>query len=259
MDDVISTEPFPIDTGHARFAVDGDSVTLHVNGLPSSQWFWSRPDLLEFEYMNWMMTAVAVVFPASARLRCLHLGAGACSLARAIVHGWPRSRHLAVEVDAKLAAAVRAQVPLPRSPVLRIRVADAVEVLQARPPGGHDLAIRDVFDAAGRTPDGLTGPQAAAWAASALGERGLYLANCGDQPRLPAARREVRDLAEAFPYVAVIAEAGQWRGRRRGNAVLVAAGSQLSAGQERELARRLAGAGFPARLLPNAEARAWAA
>ncbi|MDR2567029.1 MAG: fused MFS/spermidine synthase [Bifidobacteriaceae bacterium] len=259
MEDVISTQPFAIDTGEARFEVDGDSVTLYVNGWPSSQWFASRSDLLEFEYMNWMLAATEVVWPKDARLRCLHLGAGACALPRAVATRWPASRHLAVEVDAKLAAAVRAQVPLPRSPVLRIRVDDAARTLRARPPGSQELIVRDVFDQGGRTPEDLADLTAAAAAAQALAPGGLYLANCGDQPGLPRARREARTLAGPFDYVAVIAEPGQWRGRRRGNAVLVASNSPLGAAQERELARLLAGGGFPARLMGASDVRRWAA
>ncbi|MDR1441508.1 MAG: fused MFS/spermidine synthase [Bifidobacteriaceae bacterium] len=257
MGDVISLEPFPVDNGWAIFKADGDSVTLYINGWPSSQWSESRPAELEFEYMNWMLAAAGAIFAPQDALRCLHLGAAACSLPRALTHLWPRSRHLAVEIDAKLAAAVRAQVPLPRAPVLRIRVADAAVTLHARPPGSQDLIIRDVFDDRGQTPESLTGPAAAAAASDALTPDGIYLANCGDQPGLPCSRHEIRDLAAAFRYVAVVAEPGQWRGRRRGNAVLLASNTPWTPKQERDLARRLAG-GFPARLLAGPEALRWA-
>ncbi|MDR0627202.1 MAG: fused MFS/spermidine synthase [Bifidobacteriaceae bacterium] len=245
MDSVIPPEPFFIDTGEARFQLDGDSVTLFLNGLPSSQWYLSRPDLLEFEYMNWMLAVTEASFARSTPLSCLHLGAGACALPRTLAHLRPRSRHLAVEIDAKLAAAVRASLSLPRSPVLRIRVADAAATLASRPPASHDLIIRDVFDSSGATPAELTGPVAAASAAAALRPRGIYLANRDDRPGLPDARREAEALAASFDYVAVIAEPGQWRGRRRGNAVLVAAKQPLTAGQERDLERRLASGSFP--------------
>ncbi|MDR2378262.1 MAG: fused MFS/spermidine synthase [Bifidobacteriaceae bacterium] len=257
MDDVITTEPFAIDTGEAVFKIDGDSVTLYVNGWASSEWSQSRPDRLEFEYMNWMLAAAEAFLPADARLRCLHLGAGACALPRAIAHRWPRSRHLAVEIDAKLAAAVRAQVALPRAPVLRIRVDDAAATLFARPAASQDLIVRDVFDRSGRTPDSLVGFAAAQAAGRALAEGGLYLANCGVRPGLPEARLELRALADVFEYVAVIAEPGQWRGRRPGNAALAASNSALTEAGERDLARRLAGGGFPARLLAGPEARRW--
>jgi predicted membrane-bound spermidine synthase len=258
MEDVIYEEPFEIDTGTALFARNGDSVTLYVNGWASSQWFESRPELLEFEYMNWLLAAAEATLPSSAAPRCLHLGAGACSIARALLARWPASRHLAVELDAKLAAAVRAQVKLPRAPVLRIRVADAAATLLARPAASQDLIIRDVFDADGRTPASLTELAAVRAAASALRPGGLYLANCGDEPALPRSRREVRVWAEVFPYVAVIAEPGQWRGRRSGNVVLVGSLTPLSAAQESDLGRRLAGGGFPTRLLAGDEACRWA-
>jgi spermidine synthase len=253
----MSSQPFTIDTGQAIFKTEGDSVTLYINGWPSSQWFQSRPDALEFEYMNWILAVALVAFPPTARLRCLHLGAGACALPRTLAHLWPLSRHLAVEIDAKLAALVRSQVALPRAPVLRIRVDDAAHTLQARPPGSQNLIVRDVFDDAGRTPKDLTGLSAAAAAHAALAPSGLYLANCGDQPGLPGARQELKTLAEVFAYLAVIAEPGQWRGRRRGNAVLLGSDQPWTPQQEQDLVRRLAG-GFPARLLAGAEARRWA-
>jgi spermidine synthase len=255
---VIPPDPFPIDTGVARFEQRGESVTLYLNGVPSSQWSVTDPSDLEFEYMRWMLQAVRAAFPEAAALRALHLGAAACSLPRAIVHAFPQSRHLAVEVDAALARAIRRHVPLPRSPVLRIRVADAVPTLHARPPASHHLIVRDAFDHALATPAGLTNGDAAAAVATALRSDGLYLANCADTAGLPAARREVKTLAGQFAHVGLITEPALLRGRRLGNVVLLARHEPFSAAQTASLDRALRAGGFPARLLAGQEALRWA-
>ncbi|MDR1119212.1 MAG: fused MFS/spermidine synthase, partial [Bifidobacteriaceae bacterium] len=182
----------------------------------------------------------------------------ACSLPRALAHVFPTSRHLAVEIDQALAAAVRRLVPLPRSPVLRIRVADAVPTLRARPPASHDLIVRDAFDGGASTPAALADAEAALAAARALRPGGLYLANCGDTAGLPATRREVRLLAREFAYVAFITEAAQLRGRRLGNVVLIARHQAFNLDQEEALDRALRVGGFPARLMAGPEALRWA-
>ncbi|MDR3359167.1 MAG: fused MFS/spermidine synthase [Bifidobacteriaceae bacterium] len=262
MDAVRALEPFPdgpfaVDSGQARFVHFGDTMTLYINGLPSSQWSLDHPEDLEFEYMRWMLAATEAVFAPDAALRALHLGAAACALPRAIVHAFPASRHLAVESDRALAAAVRRHVALPRSPVLRIRVDDAVHVLAARPAGSHDLIVRDAFDPDGLVPPGLADGEAALAAARALRPDGLYLANCGDLVGMPRSRAEHKALTRAFAYVALITEPAQLRGRRLGNVVLLARHQALTPPQEADLERRLRAGGFPARLLGAAEARRW--
>jgi hypothetical protein len=252
------TEPFPIDTGWARFVCDRhapDHLALEVNGVPSSELSLSDPLELEYEYMRWMFAAVDATFPRDARLRAMHLGAGACALPRALAAAWPASRHLAVEIDAALAAAVRAYVPLPRAPRLRLRVAEARAALAAKQPGALEVIVRDAF-AQDATPPHLATREMAHLVARALAPGGIYLANCGDGPGLERARREVVTLAPVLGQVAVIAEPGQFRGRRRGNVVLLA-GQELP-DTAKGLARKLRSDGFPARIMSGQEALTWA-
>ncbi|MDR1392722.1 MAG: fused MFS/spermidine synthase [Bifidobacteriaceae bacterium] len=255
---VIPTQPFTVGSGEARFDRQGDSITLYINDVPSSQWFLSDPGELEFEYMRWMIAAIGSVFPTDQRLSALHLGAAACSLPRAIAHLWPRSRHLAVELDPVLADIVRQHVTLPRAPVLRIRVADAVPTLLARPSSSHDLIICDAFDADMTTPVGLLDDTAAAAAARVLKPGGLYLANLADTPGLPNSHRQIRTLARHFAYTGFITEPAQLRGRRLGNVVVLARHIALDATQDQNLSRKLAADGFPARLVAGGDALLWA-
>ncbi|MDR2379966.1 MAG: fused MFS/spermidine synthase [Bifidobacteriaceae bacterium] len=254
----LPTEPFAIDHGTAFFLEAGDSVTLYINGVPSSQWSMSDPAELDFEYMRWIMATIETTFTPDAPLRALHLGAAACALPHAIVRRFPYSRHLAVELDAALAAAVRRYVALPRAPVLRIRVDDAARTLRARPPASHHLIVRDAFDDGPATPPELRDDQAARAAAAALRPDGLFVANCADTPGLPLSRDDLRTLATHFAYVGFITEPAQLHGRRRGNVVLLARHTPLTQVQEDRLAHRLRVAAFPTRLIAGPEALSWA-
>jgi spermidine synthase len=239
--------------------VEGDSVTLFLDDLPSSQFYLSNPAELEFEYMRWCLAAIRVTFPPEARINALHLGGGACALARALAHLWPASRHLAIEIDPKLAAAVRRHLPLPAKPVLRIRVADAAETLPSRPAASHDLIIRDIFDPSGSTPAQFASSKTAAQVARVLKPDGLYLVNRGEEPPLSGAKEEARLLGQHFADVAVITEPGLLRGRRRGNVVLAARHRPFNNADKAILRRHLAADGFPARLLDYEETASWAA
>ncbi|MDR1824965.1 MAG: fused MFS/spermidine synthase [Bifidobacteriaceae bacterium] len=254
------TDAFAIDTGTASFLADPHrpgTVTLLVNGAHSSPFNLHDPAELYFEYMQWMLAVLRSLYPPETPLRGLHLGGAACALPRAIGHLWPDSRHLAIEIDAKLAEAVRAHLPLPRAPKLRLRVGDALAALAGKTPATCDIIVRDVFDGV-RVPPHVAGTEAARLAAQALAPSGVYLVNCADQPGLPVARREAATLATAFPYVAVIAEPGQLRGRRRGNAVLVARHQATTPETESDLARLLRADAFPARLITGEETPTWA-
>jgi spermidine synthase len=233
-------------------------VTLYINDLPSSQFYLNRPTEYEFEYMRWILGVCEVTFAPDVALRALHLGAGGCALPRGIAHQWRNSRHLAVDTDEALAQQVRAHLPLPRKPILRLRVADAAPTLAARPAASHHLIIRDLFNADGTMPRIWESEEAAVWAARALRSDGLYLANRGEQPPANGARTELRALMEQFAYTALIAEPGLLRGRRKGNLVLVARHEPLDGRAEATLARKLRMGAVPARLIVGAEAKLWA-
>jgi spermidine synthase len=248
---------FEIATGQARL-VDwsGGGVLLEINGEQHSLIYPNNPLLLEFEYMAWMFTVTQAHFDSSQALRAVHLGGGACAFPRALAHAFPRSRHLVFEVDPVLAGLVRAWFDLPRSPTLRIRVGDAVTELASRRSGSADLIVRDAF-LGGQVPEKLVGQQFAAEVSRVLSNTGLYLANCAGPASLATAKADVAALAKLFPTVSVIAEPSQLRGRRWGN-IVVAAGSAELANCACDVVRSLASLPFPARLLEDQTARAWA-
>ena len=188
------------------------------------------------------------------RLRAVHLGGAGCSLARAIEAQWPNSRQIAVEWDPLLARYVREWFDLPRSPRLRIRVADAREATESFSAGSKDLLVRDVF--VGRQPpQHVQTVEFTRAVSSALSAQGLYLLNTADRPPLPLARREVATVAEVFEHVLLIAEPGVLKGRRYGNVVLAAAHHRLPADR---LARRMRSLPIPATVLDTAATREFA-
>lgn len=245
----------PISTTHATVelttdSADPDGVLLLIDGAESSHLDLADPSHLVFEYMQQMM-AVLEESTEVDRLRAVHLGGAGCSLARAIEAQWPNSRQIAVEWDAQLAGYVREWFDLPRSPLLRIRVADAREAAEAFPAGSKDVVVRDVF--VGRTPpEHVRTVEFTQAVSSALAAQGIYLLNTADRPPLTLARREAATVAEVFEHVLAIAEPGVLKGRRYGNVVLAAAHHPLPA---RRLERRMRSLPIPATVLDAAATR----
>nr|WP_241247773.1 fused MFS/spermidine synthase [Micrococcus sp. KRD096] len=186
--------------------------------------------------MRWAAAAVRAHWPEPTPLRALHLGGAGCALARWVDHAYPGSHQTAVEIDAGLAALARERFGLPRAPALRIRVADAAEVLATAHPASRDLIIRDVFapdptDLTGArhiTPPGLTGLDAARAAARVLAPGGLYVLNVGGGPDLTSVRADVAAVVAAFEHVEVIADPPMLKGRRRGNVIVAASDAPVA-------------------------------
>lgn len=216
---------YQIDTGTASLERDhyGDSSwLLRVNGVQSSHVDLNDPLRLDFEYMRWMAAAINQwpAGPAPYR-RILHLGGGACSMARWAAAKYPDSRQVVVELDGKLATYVREWFDLPKAPLLRIRVGDAAEVTPTLTDATRDIIIRDVF-AGNKTPARVSSKEFATQIKRVLDPDGLYLANCGDTSKLEEVRRESQILSEVFEHVAMISDPAMFKGRRSGNVVFAA-------------------------------------
>lgn len=237
----------PVQTSTAEVAVrrvGPRQAVLLIDGMESSYHDLDDPTHLDFEYMQQMTASLDTVLRPPAPIRALHLGGAGCSLATAWAASRPTSAQLAVEWDAELTRLVREWFPLPRSPRLRIRNADARQALEGFPPGRWDVVVRDVFSN-GVVPPHVRDDDAARAAARVISTGGLYLVNTTDAPPLEAARAEASTLRRHFGYVRAILEPGLARGRRYGNVVLVARHEPLD---EVELAKRLRRLPVPARL-----------
>ncbi|MER7440801.1 spermidine synthase [Micromonospora avicenniae] len=237
-----------VETGRAELVPDRDrtgSWTLLLDGAPQSHVDLTDPTHLEFEYVRRLATAIDLVAPAGAPLRVLHLGGGALSLPRYVSTTRPGSTQRVAEVDGSLVELVRRVLPLPSDPRLRVRVADAREMLAGSRDGSYDVIVADVF-AGARTPAHLTSVEYAAEIARVLAPGGWYLANLADGPPLRHARRQVATVRSVLPRAALIGDAAVLRGRRYGNLVLMAGRIEPPVP---ELTRRAAGDWFPGRVV----------
>ena len=180
----LPTEPVAIATGTAQLVVDPDSpdvVTLLVNGVPSSCLDLEDPSYLEFEYHQQMAAVIDRLAPGP--LRALHLGAGACTLARWLDDARPGSRQVAVDIDAVLVDLVREWFALPRSPALRLRVGRgprrAVQAARRQLGRGGARRVRredhpgaaDHPRCGGRRCAACSGPTGSTWSTASTGRR----------------------------------------------------------------------------------------
>jgi spermidine synthase len=216
----------PVDLGIAELVPDRDRPdgwTLLVDGVAQSHVDLGDPTYLEFEYMRRFASVVDAAAPPGEPLRVLHLGGGALTLPRYLEATRPGSRQRVVERDAALITLVRRKLPLPKDADLRVRGADAREVVESTRAGSFDLVVADVYRGA-QMPRTVASVQFAEGVARVLRPAGFYAVNVADLPPLAFSRVQAATLRAAFTEVCLIAEAGTLRGRRYGNVVLVAAG-----------------------------------
>lgn len=243
-----------VDGGLAQLVPDRDRArgwTLLIDGAPQSYVDLDDPEYLSFEYQRRIGHVIDLCAPAGRPVRAVHLGGGAFTLARYLAATRPRSTQQVVERDAPLVELVRSRLPLPPRDRIRVRSADAREGLAKVPDGWADLIIGDVFSGA-RTPAHLTSTEFLDEVRRALAPGGIYTANIADGPPLPYLRGQIATAAARFAGLALIADPAVLRGKRFGNAVLVASDAPLPVA---ELTRRSASDPHPARVQHGRELR----
>ncbi|MGW7435546.1 spermidine synthase [Streptomyces sp. NPDC054849] len=225
--------------------VDGERAwLLTVDGAPQSYVDLDDPQHLEFEYARRLGHVLDCVAEPGLALDLLHLGGGALTLPRYAAATRPGSRQTVVEFDAGLVELVAEHLPLPEGSGITVHTADARAWLEAAPAASADVVVADVFGGS-RVPAQLTSVEYAREAARVLRPGGLYAANLADGAPFDFLRAQVANHAEVFGELALIAEPAVLRGRRFGNAVLLASDGGLPVAA---LARRCAGDAFPARV-----------
>ncbi|MCW7946003.1 spermine synthase [Streptomyces hygroscopicus] len=236
-----------VEGGLAQLIPDRDRArawTLLIDGAPQSHVDLDDPAHLSFEYQRRLGHVIDLAAPSGRPLHAVHLGGGAFTLARYIAATRPRSTQQVVERDAALVQLVRRALPLDPGARIRVRSTDAREGLAKVPDAWADLVIADVFSGA-RTPAHLTSVEFLTEVRRALKEGGLYAANLADGPPLAHLRGQISTAAAVFPQLALVADPAVLRGKRFGNAVLVASLHPLPVS---ELTRRAASDPHPARV-----------
>ncbi|MFI8366055.1 spermidine synthase [Streptomyces sp. NPDC085466] len=236
-----------VDGGLAELIPDRDrprAWTLLVDGAPQSHVDLDDPAALTFEYQRRLGHVADLAAPPGRPLQAVHLGGGAFTLARYVAATRPRSTQQVVEIDEPLVRLVRSALPLDPGARIRVRATDARAGLAKIPDGWADLIIADVFRGA-RTPAHLTSTEFLHEVRRALRPGGTYAANLADGPPLAHLRGQIATAAAVFPELALIADPTVLRGRRFGNAVLVASDQALPVA---ELTRRVATDPHPGRV-----------
>lgn len=251
MNEPIPAEPIPVsrvtDHGTAKLMPDVDrerAWLLTVDGAPQSYVDLDAPAHLEFEYARRLGYVLETVAEPGRPLDVLHLGGGAFTLPRYLAATRPGCRQDVVEADRGLLELVAEHLPLPDGSGIALHAADARAWLESAPAGSADVLIADVFGGS-RVPAHLTSLAYAREAARVLRADGVYLANLADAAPFAFLRSQLATFGAVFEELALIAEPGVLRGRRFGNAVLVAAHRPLDTAA---LARRTASDAFPARV-----------
>ncbi|MCF2128109.1 fused MFS/spermidine synthase [Strepomyces sp. STD 3.1] len=224
---------------------------LTVDGAPQSYVDLDEPAHLEFEYTRRLGHVLDTVAEPGRALDVLHLGGGAYTLPRYLAATRPGSRQDVVEADRGLLDLVAEHLPLPDGADVTAHGADARAWLAAAPADSADVLVADVFGGS-RVPAHLTSVEYAREAARVLRADGVYVANLADGAPFGFLRGQLAGFATLFEELALIAEPGVLRGRRFGNAVLVASGRPLDIPA---LARRTAADAFPARVEHGAALR----
>ncbi|MEU3104867.1 spermidine synthase [Streptomyces griseoflavus] len=243
-----------VDGGLARLVPDRDrprAWTLLIDGAPQSHVDLDDPSHLSFEYQRRFGHVVDLAAPPGKPLHAVHLGGGAFTLARYVAATRPRSTQQVVERDAALVRLVRRELPLDARARIRVRAVDAREGLAKVPDGWAGLVVADVFSGA-RTPAHLTSTEFLDDVRRALAPGGIYAANLADGPPLAHLRGQIATAAARFAELALIADAAVLRGKRFGNAVLVASDAPLPVA---ELTRRAASDPHPGRVQHGRELR----
>jgi hypothetical protein len=167
---------------------------------------------LEFDYLRW----IRIVLRAARTRRVVHVGGGACALARALVAEDPGGRQEVCEIDPGVVALAREHLGLRRAPGLRVRIADGRTFLAGQAGATWDAVVVDAFVAA-TVPRGLITVQALADVARVAP---LALINVLDNRAARDMRTIGAGLATAYPHVWAL-------GYRAGNTILAGAVADL--------------------------------
>ena len=206
-----------------RFLLLDDRESSHVD--------LGDPTHLEFAYMRRIADVADVLRPRDV----VHLGGGACTLARYILATRRGSSHEVYERDEGVLRVAREHLGLRTHPRLRVRIGDAADRLPKRPGASADLVIGDAFVGLD-VPERLTTPEFTAEVRRVLRPAGIYALNVDDAAPLATARAHAATLAGAFPYTAAVAPRPLLRGRGGGNVVLLASATPLPLPELRRLA-----------------------
>ena len=180
---------------------------LRDQGMDASYVDLADPAYLEFDYLRWLR----IVLRATRARRIVHVGGGACALARALAaESAGGGRQEVCEVNAEVLALARAHLGLRRKPGLHVRQADGRAFIATQPDASWDAVVIDAFIAAS-VPRHLVTVEALTDAARVAP---LLLVNIIHDRTARDVRAVAASVSAAFPYVWAL-------GARSGNTIVV--------------------------------------
>lgn len=224
-------------------------VTVVMDGSPQSHVQLDDPGLLAFEYVAHLGLVIDTL--TSGPVAVTHVGGAGLTLARYVNHTRPGSPQIVLEPDAALTELVRRELPLPRQHRIRVRPVDGRSGMAGLADASADVVVLDAY-AGGQVPPELTATAYLCDVARVLRPDGVALLNLADEPGLRYVARVVAsvDATGQFADVALVATHEVLKGKRFGNAVLVAARGHLDLGAIR---RHVARSAFPTGVRSGAE------
>lgn len=179
---------------------------LRVRDMDASYVDLADPGHLEFDYVRWLR----IVLRARRAQRIVHVGGGACTLARALAAEDPDSRQEVCEVNAEVIALAREHLGLRRAPGLHVRHAEGRAFIASQPDASWDAVVIDAFIDAS-VPHHLVTVEALGDVARVAP---LVLVNVVDNRGARDVRTIAAGASAAFPYVWAL-------GAHAGNTIVV--------------------------------------
>lgn len=227
-------------------------VTVMRDGHPQSHVDVDDPGHLVFEYVQHMAAVLDTIHPGPHPIGVTHVGGAGLTLPRWVHATRPGSAQIVLEPDEALTAAVREELPLPRGHRIRVRPQLGRPGVEALKDDSAHVVVVDAFDD-GRVPSDLQTIEFFDHVARVLRPDGVLVMNSPDEPGWRHLSDVVAGARAAFaPHgsVAVIAMRDVIKGRRYGNAVLVATHGSLDL---EEIRRQVGRWPFPSGVVAGTE------
>lgn len=227
-------------------------VTVMRDGHPQSHVDPEDPGHLVFEYIQHMAAAIDATFPGSTPIGVTHVGGAGLTLPRWVHETRPGSPQIVLEPDEALTTAVREHLPLPRGHRIRVRPQLGREGVAGLKDGSAHVVVVDAFDD-GRVPHDLQTIEFFTDLRRVLRPDGILVMNSPDEPgwrHLTDVITGARDAFSPSASLALIAMRDVLKGRRYGNATIVAASRPLDVDEIRRQVNRWP---FPSGVLSGKE------
>ena len=181
------------------------------------------PGFLDIRYVR-LLDNVVEALPAG-QIDALHIGGGAFSLPRHILHERPDSTHVVLEIDDQLVEIAEEQLDLVQSDQLEVRVGDGRQAMRELSADSFDVIIGDAFGSES-VPWHLTTLEVVDELVRLLRPDGVYAMNVIDDASADFVRAQVATLGERFDHIAVIQPGTDPTGYRF-NVIFVASNAPL--------------------------------